>query len=781
MIPRALFVTLLACFVAPHPTLLAQTVWDAGGAGNSSINLNTNWNSDTLPANDGTAAVQFGTGGSLATFNVDYFFNNVTLNRVSSFTLNSTGGNLILRSSNSGSTYTLTMSAGANSTQTINAPLRIDTNNADANKLFVIRNNQGNATNVLDINGDLARSTASSTDFQIRYEGVANSVTRFDGAISNASELRQASGVWAGTLIFGGSRTMGTTNINIATTAAGVGTPSSAAALVLGESPADVQAWGNLTLNNAMKVRIGGNVSVGTVAIGGNATAAETRVVGYSASTSSLSISAGTVSANATIGGGGLHENNLALVKTSTGTLSLNGTNTYAGGTTIENGGGSGSFAIALGANNALGTGPLLVGNENTGANGARLRMNGFQQTVSALSSGNTANARVIENFGSANSVLTVAQAADTTYAGVLRDRSTGAAGATGTLGLTKSGAGILTLSASGSTYTGVTTLSEGTLSVSSLGSAGVARTISTTAGSAVVAVDDTTGLTVGMTFAAATLPAGASIVSIDSPTQITLNTSANIATGAGVAAVFGVNSSIGMATAAASNLVFGGGTLRYVGGNASTNRNFTITGTNTARVDVENAATTLTLSGAAASGTGNFEKSGAGTLVMSGSNSFSGLTTVSAGTLLVGTTGSLGTGGVTVASGATFGGGGVLSGNLSMLSGSFFRFSLTETLTVNGAEVTFGNFGVANLVGLNNLVAPGTYALISGSATINTSNLANLGAGNAYDLGDGKSAYFQLGSLDLVVVPEPHPAALIGVSALLFAGLRRMRRLRHR
>lgn len=163
--------------------------------------------------------MSFGTGGSLATFNADYFFNNITLNRISSFTLNSTGGNLILRSSNSGSTYVLTMSSGANSTQTINAPVRIDTNNADANKLFVIRNNQGNSTNVLDINGDIARSSASSTDFQLRYEGVANSLTRFDGAISNVTEVRQAAGAWAGSLIFGGSRSLGATNINIATTA----------------------------------------------------------------------------------------------------------------------------------------------------------------------------------------------------------------------------------------------------------------------------------------------------------------------------------------------------------------------------------------------------------------------------------------------------------------------------------------------------------------------------------------------------------------------------------
>ncbi len=764
-----------AAAVAASASLSAQTIWDAGGGSDTSITLNTNWNNNLLPANDGTASVQFGSGGSQATFNSDYFFRDITLNRGGTFALNSTGGNLILRSANSSSTYALTMSSGATQDQTINAPIRIDTNNADANKLFVIRNN--NTTRTLDLNGDIARSTASSTDFQMRYEGVAGSVTRVDGSISNMTTLQQSGGVWAGSLIFGGSRSMGSTNINIASTAAGVGAPAATASLVLGESPADVQTWGNLTLNNAMKVRVGGGVSVGTVAVGGNATAAETRILGYSASTSSLSISAGTISANATIGGAGTHENNLALVKTTTGTLAINGSNTYTGGTTIENGGGSGSFAIALGANDALGTGPLLIGNENTGGNGARLRLNGFNQSVSALSSGNTTNARVIENFGASNSLLTVNQSSNTTYAGVLRDRSTGATGATGNLGLTKSGAGVLTLSAPGSTYTGATILSGGVLEVASIGTAGVARTVSTTTGSNIVTVDDTTGLTVGMTFSAATLPAGFTITSIDSPTQITINTSSNIATGSGVSAIFGVNSSIGMATSAASNLVFDGGNLRYTGGTASTNRNFTINGTNTAGFDIANLATVLTISGAASSGTGSLEKLGAGTLILTGSNSFSGATTVSTGTLLVGTTGALGIGGVSVASDATIGGDGVISGSLNLLAGSNFQFSLTETLTVNGASVTFGGFGVENLTGLNSSVAAGTYTLIDGSATINTANLANLGVGNAYDLGSGVSAYFEVGSLNLVVVPEPGTAGLIAAGALATLALRRRHR----
>ena len=68
---------------------------------------------------------------------------------------------------------------------------------------------------------------------------------------------------------------------------------------------------------------------------------------------------------------------------------------------------------------------------------------------------------------------------------------------------------------------------------------------------------------------------------------------------------------------------------------------------------------------------------------------------------------------------------------------------------------MTFDGFGVANVVGLNSATATGTYKLLDGSAAFDFTNVANFGSGNAYDLGGGKSAYFQQGSLELVVIPE--------------------------
>ena len=143
------------------------------------------------------------------------------------------------------------------------------------------------------------------------------------------------------------------------------------------------------------------------------------------------------------------------------------------------------------------------------------------------------------------------------------------------------------------------------------------------------------------------------------------------------------------------------------------------------------------------------------GTLTLGGTNTYGGTTTVTSGTLVISGTGSV-TSNVTVQSGGTIGGAGTITGNLILNSGSHFEFSLTNTLAVNTGTLSFGagGFGVANLTGLDSSVATGTYQLISGS--VNTANLNNLGLGNAYILGGGKSAYFQIASLDLVVVPEP-------------------------
>ncbi|MFM7243815.1 MAG: beta strand repeat-containing protein [Planctomycetaceae bacterium] len=121
-----------------------------------------------------------------------------------------------------------------------------------------------------------------------------------------------------------------------------------------------------------------------------------------------------------------------------------------------------------------------------------------------------------------------------------------------------------------------------------------------------------------------------------------------------------------------------------------------------------------------------------------------------------------------TVSPGAVFGGTGLLGGSLTFASGSsMFLFNPTAPLTVGGT-VTFADpatFGIANLAGLTNSVANGTYTLLSGSVT--TTGLANFGSANAYYLGAGTAAYFAEvpGSMFQVVVsPGAPPAVTINV-----------------
>ncbi|WFB34969.1 autotransporter-associated beta strand repeat-containing protein [Kiritimatiellota bacterium B12222] len=183
--------------------------------------------------------------------------------------------------------------------------------------------------------------------------------------------------------------------------------------------------------------------------------------------------------------------------------------------------------------------------------------------------------------------------------------------------------------------------------------------------------------------------------------------------------------------------------------------------------------------------------KTGAGTLNIEGTNTFTGATLINEGTLALITAGSNNiansssivvaggatldlsgvVGGFSLASGQTLGGDGAITGDLSFDTGANYIFSITDTLTTAGT-ITFDDFGINNLVGLDSSVMNGVYNLISGN--VNAANIANIGAENAYELGDGKKAYFEINSLDVVVIPEPSTWALVMISLLAIIPLRR-------
>ncbi len=123
--------------------------------------------------------------------------------------------------------------------------------------------------------------------------------------------------------------------------------------------------------------------------------------------------------------------------------------------------------------------------------------------------------------------------------------------------------------------------------------------------------------------------------------------------------------------------------------------------------------------------GTGGVDKLGAGTLVLSGANSYAGATSISAGTLRIDGDQSAATGTVTVKDGGTLAGVGTLGGVVTVQSGG----TLTGTA---GVHLTLGGLAMDSGSNLNvNLGAPsdGRLFQVNGDLTLNgTLNITDMG-----------------------------------------------------
>lgn len=223
------------------------------------------------------------------------------------------------------------------------------------------------------------------------------------------------------------------------------------------------------------------------------------------------------------------------------GTLFLSGANTYSGGTNIVHG------RIVAAGNNALGTGAITLGQSATGGGTLQLGNNNYTLASSPLAVGQLTTGITLANAitlggavngnygagiinGSGNNTLsgaitlasagqTIASNADTlTVSGNIGQSVTGAA-------LTKTGGGILALTGSNS-YTGVTTVTGGTLAVSNLANGGANSSVgASTAVPANLVIGNNatlqyTGAVAGTTDRGFTVAAGGAV--IDNATALT-------------------------------------------------------------------------------------------------------------------------------------------------------------------------------------------------------------------------------------------------------------------
>jgi autotransporter-associated beta strand protein len=217
----------------------------------------------------------------------------------------------------------------------------------------------------------------------------------------------------------------------------------------------------------------------------------------------------------------------------------------------------------------------------------------------------------------------------------------------------------------------------------------------------------------------------------------------------AGTSGSLGNNSSVTLGSSGQT------GTLEYTGATASSNMPLSLAIGGMGAIQVDTAATTLTLSGAI-SGSGALSKTGAGTLALSGTNSFSGGLTVANGTLQIptinnaGTSGSLGNNSsVTLgSSGQTgtleyTGGSGSTSSNMPLILAGTGAIQVdSATLTLSGAI----SGGGALMIGPGSLVLSGNNSFTGGLAvqqgilaiaTINNANSnGTLGNNNSVTLG---------------------------------------------
>jgi len=390
-----------------------------------------------------------------------------------------------------------------------------------------------------------------------------------------------------------------------------------------------------------------------------------------------------------------------SLTKTGAGTLTLTADSTYSGGTTVS----GGTLDISTNAN-ALGTGTLTLGNGTTvnANNSSRVYYNNnlvIGGDVSLTGSRTTYNGTV--DLGNATRTLTVTNAVNN---GNLALQLQGVISGDG--GIIKEGTGGLRLGNMNNTFTGDVSVNAGMLEIREGGSLGNA------ANKLIINGDGTVYIT----------NQGISALTISNNVEV----NANFDLGGG-----------------GTNTMAFNGTMNLGGGNRTINLN----GTNNKAINgvISNGGLTIAANDGA-------------NLFLGGDNTYTGATQVNSGGLIVG--GSLAAdSAVSVAAGARLGGDGTIAGSLTLDSGAFLVFDPSLSLTVSGTVALDNSFGVASLVKADGTaidwtsVSDGTYTLLGDTAsTFNT--ITNFGLDQAKDIGDGRKAYFENGSLQLVVIPEP-------------------------
>ena len=373
-------------------------------------------------------------------------------------------------------------------------------------------------------------------------------------------------------------------------------------AVVAGGSSPDGDAFTDNTLNKNSDAAVHLARNFASVNFGYSGTAnigeLDSTPTGSALSGVTVNTNANNVSFDGVISGSG------SITKTGAGTLILSGTNTYSGGTTISAG------TLSIGSDTNIGSGTNTIGNKGT------LLLSG---------NGTYTNDWTLSGAGSA-----IATDNNNTLSGVL----------SGNGGLTKTGAGTLTLTGN-NTYAGGTAINDGTLK----GNIASGTDLSIAA-SAIYDGDNKARSVGGLNGGGKILNTdGLTVQSGDFAGFIDNSNTSLTKTGAGTLTLTGNNAYTGSTTIsegtlkgniasgtdlsiAASATYDGANKARSVGGLNGGGKIL-----NTDGLTVQNG----TFGGVIDNSNTSLTKTGAGTLTLSGTNTYTGMTTVRSGTLALG------------------------------------------------------------------------------------------------------------------------------------------------
>ena len=489
-----------------------------------------------------------------------------------------------------------------------------------------------------------------------------------------------------GTLVFNQSN-----NYTYSDSISGSGAVTKAGAGTLTLSAANT--YTGLTTIGSGTLAYGTNNALGTggVAVNGGVLNLST----FSDSVGTVTLTSGTIAGTGTLtsssgfsmDGTGLASASLAgavgLTKTGNGTLTLSANNGYTGRTQVNGG------VLAVNNTNALaGTGTISFG-------GGTLQ----------YSASNTRDySAKILNSGSAISIDTNGQSV--TFATGLGSSNTG--------GLTKTGLGTLTLTASNG-YTGGTTISSGTLQVGNGGTTGSIN--GNVVNNAMLTFNRSDALTYSgeINGSGGLRKTNFSILTLSGSNGYTGVT--NIAGGA--LALNNTNALAGTGT-----ISFAGGTLQYSASN-TVDYSSKILGSYLNAISIDTNSQSVTFAtGLGSSNTGGLTKSGLGTLTLSASNGYTGTTLVNGGVLALGNANALARTGT-----LSFGGGSLQysASNTVDYSSKILSSGSAISIDTNGQNVTFATgLAASNTGGLTKL-GNGTLTL-SGSSSYTGATAVNGG-----------------------------------------------------